>query len=104
MRSPRPRPARGNQTVTAVGPSPRAAKAIVENEGTFDEALLLIMERNGYREETYHTFSHSPVPGDTGGPGGILCANSSDTQRTFGERQQALLHEVAARTASVRTV
>src|SRR5215813_13524913 len=29
---------------------PRAAKAMVENEGTFDEALLLIMERNGYRE------------------------------------------------------
>jgi signal transduction histidine kinase/DNA-binding response OmpR family regulator len=83
---------------------PRAAKAMVENEGTFDEALLLIMERNGYREETYYTFSYSPVPGDAGGPGGILCANSSDTQRMFGERQQALLHAVAARTASVHTV
>jgi signal transduction histidine kinase/DNA-binding response OmpR family regulator len=83
---------------------PRAAKAMVENEGTFDEALLLIMERNGYREETYYTFSYSPVPGDAGGPGGILCANSSETQWMFGERQQALLHEVAARTASVRTV
>jgi signal transduction histidine kinase len=83
---------------------PRAAKAMRENEGTFDEALLLIMERNGYREETYYTFSYSPVPGDAGGPGGILCANSSDTARIFGERQQALLREVAARTASSRTV
>jgi signal transduction histidine kinase/DNA-binding response OmpR family regulator len=83
---------------------PRAAKAMVENEGTFDEALLLIMERNGYREETYYTFSYSPVPGDAGGPGGILCASSSDTQWMFGERQQALLREVAARTANVRTV
>jgi signal transduction histidine kinase/DNA-binding response OmpR family regulator len=83
---------------------PRAAKAMRENEGTFDEALLLIMERNGYREETYYTFSYSPVPGDTGGPGGILCANSSDTQRIFGERQQALLREVAARTSSAHAV
>jgi signal transduction histidine kinase/DNA-binding response OmpR family regulator len=83
---------------------PRAAKAMIENEGTFDEALLLIMERNGYREETYYTFSYSPVPGDAGGPGGILCANSSETQWMFAERQQALLHEVAARTASARTV
>jgi signal transduction histidine kinase len=83
---------------------PRAAKAIRENDGTFDEALLLIMERNGYREETYYTFSYSPVPGDAGGPGGILCANSSDTQRIIGERQQALLREVAARTANARTV
>ena len=32
------------------------------NEGTYDEALLLIMERNGYPEETYYTFSYSPVP------------------------------------------
>jgi len=84
--------------------APRATKAIHENEGTFDEALLLIMERNGYREETYYTFSYSPVPGDAGGPGGILCANSSDTQRIFGERQQALLREVAACTTSARTV
>jgi len=84
--------------------APRATKAIHENEGTFDEALLLIMERNGYREETYYTFSYSPVPGDTGGPGGILCANSSDTQRIFGERQQALLREVAACTTTARTV
>jgi signal transduction histidine kinase/DNA-binding response OmpR family regulator len=85
---------------------PRAAKAIRENEGTFDEALLLIMERNGYREETYYTFSYSPVPGDAGDAGdtgGILCANSNDTQRIFGERQQALLREVAARTANART-
>jgi signal transduction histidine kinase/DNA-binding response OmpR family regulator len=83
---------------------PRAAKAMVENAGTFDEALLLIMERNGYREETYCTFSYSPVPGDAGGPGGILCASCSVTSRMVGERQQALLHEVATRAASVPTV
>ena len=83
---------------------PRAAKAMRENEGTFDEALLLVMERNGYREETYYTFSYSPVPGDGGGPGGILCANSSDTARIIGERQQVLLHEVAARTTGARSV
>ncbi|HSR99511.1 MAG TPA: histidine kinase dimerization/phospho-acceptor domain-containing protein, partial [Kofleriaceae bacterium] len=83
---------------------PRASKAMRENVGTFDEALLLIMERNGYREETYYTFSYSPVPGDDGSPGGILCANSSDTQRIFGDRQQALLREVAARTSHARTV
>jgi signal transduction histidine kinase len=82
----------------------RAAKAMREDEGTFDEALMLIMERNGYREETYYTFSYSPVPGDDGNPGGILCANSSDTRRIFGDRQQALLREVAARTANARTV
>ena len=46
---------------------PRAATAMRANEGTYDEALLLVMERNGYPEETYYTFSYSPVPNDQGG-------------------------------------
>jgi hypothetical protein len=31
---------------------PRARSAMIDNQGTYDEALLLIMERNGYPEET----------------------------------------------------
>jgi signal transduction histidine kinase/DNA-binding response OmpR family regulator len=83
---------------------PRAAIAMQSNEGTYDEALLLIMERYGYPEETYYTFSYSPVPNDEGGTGGILCANTDDTQRIVGERQLALLRELAARTADTRTI
>ncbi|OUL20679.1 diguanylate cyclase [Nostoc sp. 106C] len=82
---------------------PRAESALLQNEGTYDEALLLIMERNGYPEETYYTFSYSPVPNDQGGTGGIICANSDDTQRIISERQLALLRELAARTADART-
>jgi len=83
---------------------PRAKSAMSANEGTYDEALLLIMERNGYREETYYTFSYSPVPSDTGDAGGILCANTEDTQRIIAARQLALLREQAARTADARTI
>ncbi|MEH1821827.1 MAG: ATP-binding protein [Nostoc sp.] len=82
---------------------PRAESAMLNNEGTYDEALLLIMERNGYPEETYYTFSYSPVPNDQGETGGIICANTDDTQRIIGERQLALLRELAARTADART-
>ena len=83
---------------------PRARSAMLGDEGTYDEALELIMERNGYPEETYYTFSYSPVPNDEGGTGGILCANTDDTQRIIGERQLALLRELAARTAEARTI
>jgi signal transduction histidine kinase len=62
------------------------------------------MERNGYPEETYYTFSYSPVPNDQGGTGGILCANTDDTQRVISERQLALLREMSARTADARTL
>jgi PAS domain S-box-containing protein len=82
---------------------PRAEHAIRANEGTYDEALMLIMERYGYREETYYTFSYSPVPNDQGGTGGIFCANSDDTQRIISERQLAVLQDLAARTADARS-
>lgn len=82
---------------------PRAESATLNNEGTYDEALLLIMERNGYPEETYYTFSYSPVPDDQGNTGGIICANTDDTQRIIGERQLVLLRELATRTADART-
>jgi signal transduction histidine kinase len=81
---------------------PRAEQAMRGNEGTYDEALLLIMERHGYQEETYYTFSYSPVPNERGGTGGIICANTDDTQRIIGSRQLTLLREVAARTAEAR--
>ncbi len=82
---------------------PRAETAMRANEGTFDEALMLIMERYGYREETYYTFSYSPVPNDQGGTGGIFCANSDDTLRIISERQLSVLGDLAARTGDARS-
>jgi signal transduction histidine kinase len=76
----------------AVGP--RAAACMENNIGTYDEALLLIMERNGYPEETYYTFSYSPIPGDTGGTSGIICANTDDTMRIVTERQLRTLRDL----------
>jgi hypothetical protein len=52
--------------------SPLLAKAMGGEEGTYVEAQLLIMERNGFPEETYYTFSYSPIPHPDGSPGGIL--------------------------------
>jgi signal transduction histidine kinase len=82
---------------------PHAEWALRTNEGTCDESLPLIMERSGYPEETYYTFSYNPVPDDDGGPGGILCTNTDETQRIIGERRLALLRELAAGAAAART-
>jgi PAS domain S-box-containing protein len=82
---------------------PMLSQAMGGLEGTYVEAQLLIMERNGYPEETYYTFSYSPIPNAAGKPGGIFCANSDDTQRVLGERQLALLREVATATAKARS-
>jgi PAS domain S-box-containing protein len=82
---------------------PLLATAMGGDRGTFVESQLLIMERNGYPEETYYTFSYSPIPDDNGAVGGIICANSDDTLRVIGERQLALLRELASSTANIRS-
>ena len=81
---------------------PMLATAMSGTEGTYVEERLLVMERNGYPEETYYTFSYSPIADDDGSPGGIICANTDDTKRVIGERQLALLRELAADTAHMR--
>ena len=82
--------------------APLLATALTGAEGTFVEQKLLIMERNGFPEETYYTFSYSPIPNDDGSAGGIICANSDDTARVIGERQLMLLRDLAASTADAR--
>ncbi|MDR5782046.1 response regulator [Caballeronia sp. LZ065] len=84
-----------------IGPLLDTARSGVE--GTFVEQKLLIMERNGFPEETYYTFSYSPIPDDRGGTGGIICANSDDTQRVLGERQLHVLRQLATSAADART-
>src|SRR5262249_33700070 len=83
---------------------PLLAKAMGGEEGTYTEAQLLIMERNGFPEETHYTFSYSPIPKPDGSAGGIFCANTDDTQRVIGERQLSLLRELASGAAEARNV
>jgi two-component sensor histidine kinase len=73
-------------------------------EASYSEAEMLIMHRNGYPEETYYTFSFSPVPEEDGTIGGIVCANTDDTDRVIGARRLALLRELASRTWDADTV
>jgi len=73
---------------------PRTEMALKNNVGTYDESLLLIMERNGYQEETYYTFSYSPIPGEDGNPNGIICANTDNTFQIINERQLRTLKDL----------
>jgi PAS domain S-box-containing protein len=82
---------------------PRTESVLKRGESTFDEALLLIMERFGYREETYFTFSYSPIRDDQGGIGGLFCAVTDETRRVIGDRRLRLLGEVAARSSATHT-
>ncbi len=73
---------------------PMLKQVMEKDEGTYVESQLLIMVRNGYPEETYYTFSYTPVPGDKGYTEGMICANTEDTQRIIGERQLKTLQDL----------
>jgi PAS domain S-box-containing protein len=75
---------------------PRAEAVLRTGVATWDEGLQLFLERSGYAEETYHTFSYSPVPDDDGTVGGMLCVVTEDTERTIGDRRLGLLRELAS--------
>jgi len=66
---------------------PRIEKVLKTGQSTWDEALLLFLERSGYREETYHTFSYSPLFGEDEQTSGHLCVVSEETDRVIGERR-----------------
>jgi PAS domain S-box-containing protein len=59
---------------------PLVAKALA-GEATYREDMHLVMERNGYPEDTWYTFSYSPVRDETGGIAGMFCACSETTQQ-----------------------
>jgi signal transduction histidine kinase len=75
---------------------PRIHGVLESGEATWDEALLLFLERSGYREETYHTFSYSPLSGDDGQVAGHLCVVTEETDRVIGERRLKTLRALAA--------
>jgi signal transduction histidine kinase len=72
-------------------------------EASWDETLPLILERSGYAEETYHTFSYSPLAGPDGLTAGMLCVVIEDSARVLGERQLAALGTLAATLVDANT-
>lgn len=76
--------------------APRIEQVLQSGEATWDADLQLFLERSGYREETYHTFSYSPVTDDRGDICGNLCVVTEETERVVNERRLALLRDTAA--------
>jgi PAS domain S-box-containing protein len=82
---------------------PRIDTVLATGEATWDEALLLFLERSGYTEETYHTFSYSPLRDDDGALVGMLCVVSEETERVIGARRMTTLRDLGSDPSAIRT-
>ncbi|MFP5349807.1 MAG: histidine kinase, partial [Gammaproteobacteria bacterium] len=82
---------------------PMAESVYAGGPATWNEHLLLPINRKGFTEETYFTFSYSAVPGDDGGVGGVLVTCQETTEQVQDERQLRMLRDLAARSADAKT-
>ena len=82
---------------------PLVNHVLTTGEATYNEGMLLFLERSGFPEETYHTFSYSPLFDDAGRIAGMFCAVVEETERVLGERRLATLGRLASSVAAVST-
>ncbi len=67
-------------------------------------AQMLVLERAGYREESYFSLSHAPAEDDSGQIVGMFCVCSEVTQQILGERRLRLLRDLASKAGETRSV
>ncbi|EPX57467.1 putative sensor histidine kinase [Cystobacter fuscus DSM 2262] len=68
------------------------------------ENLLMLLDRNGYLEECYFSYSHSPIRDETGGVGGIFAALTETTEHILSERRLRVLKDLSAASGERATV
>ena len=77
-------------------------KVMIDGQGTVFVDLLIPLNRRGYLEELYASFSCSPIPDDNGNAGGVLIIAVETTERVLEDRRRHLLSDLALRMAGVR--
>ena len=72
---------------------------VMRGQAVGAEDWMLPLDRHGYLEECFFTFSYSPVRDESGGVGGVLVTVTETTGRVVGERRLLTLRNLAARAA-----
>jgi signal transduction histidine kinase len=82
---------------------PRFSYTLKTGEPTGEADLLMPLERSGYLEETFVTFSFAALRDDHNRPNGIFCTAIETTGRIIAERQINCLRALAARSSFAET-
>src|SRR4051794_8829406 len=69
-----------------------------DGAATWSDDQRLVLDRNGYPEECYFTYSYSPIRG-ADGVAGVFTAVSETTERVVGERRLRLVQALGDATA-----
>jgi hypothetical protein len=80
---------------------PMLDTAVAGDGGTWVQDLRLMMDRRGFLEETYFTFSYSAVIGPTGKVEGVIDVATETTAQVLADRRLRLLHQLTDELADV---
>ncbi len=75
---------------------PMLTQVMERGEATISEDLLLLLERDGYGEECYFSFSYSPIRDESGRVGGVFTPVIETTERVIGSRRLHTLRDLAS--------
>jgi PAS domain S-box-containing protein len=83
---------------------PMLEGVLQRGDATWSNDFLLLLERNGYPEECYFTFSYSPIRDESGGIGGVFTPVAENTEHVIGGRRMRTLRDLASRASGARDV
>src|SRR6185436_3851972 len=66
--------------------------------------MRMFLDRYGFLEETWFTFSFSPITDESGGVGGLFHPVTEMTDQMLSERRTRTLRDLASRAGKARTV
>lgn len=77
---------------------------VFDGETFFARDLQMYLGRKGFMEETYWTFSYSPVLNDDGQVGGLFCACNEESVKIFRERRLNCIKNLSGLSAKHREI
>jgi len=83
---------------------PLADKVFCSGEATFVDDVRLFMDRGRYLEETFYSFSYSPIRDEAGRVCGLFCPSTDVTPKVVNARRLATLSELASNSLVEKTV
>jgi len=75
-----------------------------EGEGTYIRDQRMFLDRYGYLEEAFMTFSFSPIGVESGEVGGVFHPISETTDKVLGARRTAVLRDLSAGIAKCQSI
>jgi PAS domain S-box-containing protein len=83
---------------------PMLSQVLQTGQPTRSRDMLLSLQRKGFAEECYFSFSYSPIRDETGGVGGVFTPVMETSAKVIGERRLRTLRDLAAQAATTLDV